>query len=402
MPHLSAVLERSLLLFGLAATLGGCERMLTVAALDPAQQSGQYGLVGAPVNVPPAVVVRDLEGRPVRGIEVMFQVTEGGGSLAEARLKTDNNGIARAGAWVLQAGNNTAVATVAREAVTGSPVTFTATGGPSLFNLELQYISSLTSSQRAAFDRAAARWQELIIGDVDDSTGSIPAASCGDNSPALMDKFIDDLLIFVDVRSIDGPGRGLARSGVCFLRNSDRMPVIGLMQFDADDIPALEARGLFQAVIMHEMAHVLGFGATPTWGTLIRNPSAPGSARDTSFSGPLALQAFDALGGSSYQAGDKVPVENTGGTGTQNAHWRESVLRNELMTGYANEGIVNPVSRASIAAFWDLGYQVNLSGAESYTLSLNLRAPDSAQGIDLGDDVLPLPIRSFGAGGGGQ
>jgi hypothetical protein len=370
--------------------------MLTVAALEPEQQGGQYGLIGAPVNVPPAVVVRNQDGRPVRGVDVMFQVTEGSGSISPARVKTDDQGIARAGAWVLQAGNNGAVATVAREGVMGSPVSFTATGGPSQFNVELQYISSLAPSQQAAFDRAAARWQELIIGDVEDSRGSIPAASCGDNSPALTDQFIDDLLIFVDVRSIDGPGRSLARSGVCYVRTTDRMPVIGLMQFDADDMPALESRGLLQAVVMHEMAHVLGFGSTQAWADRIKNPSSPSAPQDTSFSGAFAIRAFDGLGGTSYRAGPKVPVENTGGQGTQNSHWRESVLRSELMTGYANEG-TNPVSGASIAAFWDLGYRVNLSGAESYTLSLGLREGEGAQGIDLGDDVLLRPIRSGGA-----
>jgi hypothetical protein len=29
-----------------------------------------------------------------------------------------------------------------------------------------------------------------------------------------------------------------------------------------------------------------------------------------------------------------VPVENSGGSGTRDAHWRESEFGNEVMTGY--------------------------------------------------------------------
>jgi len=43
-----------------------------------------------------------------------------------------------------------------------------------------------------------------------------------------------------------------------------------------------------------------------------------------------------------------VPVEAGGGPGTALAHWRESVMTNELMTGYINLG-KNPLSLVTIA-----------------------------------------------------
>ena len=43
---------------------------------------------------------------------------------------------------------------------------------------------------------------------------------------------------------------------------------------------------------------------------------------DPHFTGVQALSAFNAVGGSNYTASAKVPVENTGGTGTADAHWR--------------------------------------------------------------------------------
>ena len=63
----------------------------------------------------------------------------------------------------------------------------------------------------------------------------------------------------------------------------------------------------------------------------------------------------------------RVPVENTGGPGTADGHWRETVFRNELMSGFiAAPG--NPLSRMTVASLGDLGYKVDLDAAEPYTL----------------------------------
>jgi hypothetical protein len=60
-------------------------------------------------------------------------------------------------------------------------------------------------------------------------------------------------------------------------------------------------------------------------------------------------------------------VENTGGSGTADAHWRESVFGKELMTGYYNPGSPNPLSRVTVGAMADLGYLVNMNAADSYS-----------------------------------
>ena len=53
----------------------------------------------------------------------------------------------------------------------------------------------------------------------------------------------------------------------------------------------------------------------------------------------------DRLGGSSYTGGASVPVENTqGGQGTQDSHWRETIFVAELMTGFLDAGVTNPLS----------------------------------------------------------
>jgi hypothetical protein len=67
-----------------------------------------------------------------------------------------------------------------------------------------------------------------------------------------------------------------------------------------------------------------------------------------------------------------VPVENTGGPGTRDSHWRESLFRNELMSGFI-AAPNNPLSKMTAASLKDLGYVVNMNAAEPYVLP-NLQA----------------------------
>ena len=183
---------------------------------------------------------------------------------------------------------------------------------------------------------------------------------------------VDDLLILVTLTSIDGAGNVLAQSGPCFTRITGSLPVMSLMQLDTDDLDQLQTAGLLQPVILHEMGHVLGYGTIwPDLNLLADATPPPGT--DPHFTGTQATAAFNAVGGQSYVAGLKVPVENTGGVGTADAHWRESVFGNELMTGFVDAG-VNPLSRVTVASMADLGYSVNLADADPYTLAPGLRA----------------------------
>jgi hypothetical protein len=80
-----------------------------------------------------------------------------------------------------------------------------------------------------------------------------------------------------------------------------------------------------------------------------------------------ALREYRTLSGNAAATG--VPVENTGGQGTRDSHWRDSVFGAELMTGYAEPaGVRMPISRLTVGALEDLGYGVNYAAADSYTM----------------------------------
>jgi hypothetical protein len=90
--------------------------------------NGQSAVVNTAVTTPPSVLVKDANNNPVNGVSVTFAVATGGGSVSGGSATTGANGIASVGSWTVgpTAGSNTLTATSGT--LTGSPVTFTATG----------------------------------------------------------------------------------------------------------------------------------------------------------------------------------------------------------------------------------------------------------------------------------
>ncbi|HEX7025185.1 MAG TPA: leishmanolysin-related zinc metalloendopeptidase, partial [Gemmatimonadales bacterium] len=146
----------------------------------------------------------------------------------------------------------------------------------------------------------------------------------------------------------------------------------GMMKFDTADLDNLGIR--LNDVILHEMGHVLGFGTL--WNFLTNALlSQPGSG-DPFFNGAASRGAFLAAAatGTTF-TGNPVPVENSGGAGTRDAHWREATVTTELMTGFISApGIQNPLSAFTATSFRDMGYVVNDAVADAFTFQAALMA----------------------------
>jgi phosphotransferase system IIB component len=336
--------------FSANAVLAGSSPTLVKNAGD--QQVGQ---IGSPVNFPPSVVILGGGGVPLVGVPVTFAVTSGGGLLTGATAVTDANGVATLGSWVLGAGVNELTATATDTGtIIGNPATFSDSGLAPAYHIDVRFLTTMTTAERDAFTSAASKWESIIFGDVPNVPVTLTAGACGKN-PAF-NETVDDIVIFAAIDSIDGPGKILGSAGPCVARGGSHLPLVGEMEFDIADVANLLLSGSLDLVIEHEMGHVLGFGTI--WSSsLLIDPSQSGGT-DPHFVGSQALEAFDRVGGASYVASAKVPVENMGGPGTADGHWRESVFNNELMTGFLDQG-VNPLSLVTVASLGDLGYRVN-------------------------------------------
>ena len=89
----------------------------------------QSANAGTVVPVAPSVLVKDSFGTGVSGVVVTFAVASGGGSITGASATTNASGIATVGSWTLgnTPGSNSLSAATS-PALTGSPLTFSATG----------------------------------------------------------------------------------------------------------------------------------------------------------------------------------------------------------------------------------------------------------------------------------
>ena len=243
----------------------------------------------------------------------------------------------------------------------------TAPGTPS-FDIDVVWVGTPAAAHRTAVEQAVRQWEQILTTGLPDVDFSDNPRTCG----GVLNDVVDDLRLFVSVQSIDGPRGTLAVAGTCHSRGTSGLPISGYVRLDADDFQRLSADAM-RVIAAHEIGHGLGFsnGYFQRMG-LMRKPSLPPYSGivfdppDTHFAGERAITAFEMAGGASYTDG-KVPIENIMGAGSGDSHWRESVLDDELMTP-RHDGDGDALSAITIGALADMGYHVDMSQAESYTL----------------------------------
>lgn len=129
----------------------------------------------------------------------------------------------------------------------------------------------------------------------------------------------------------------------------------GDMLFDTDDYGA-NLIGLPFEVIVHEMAHVLGFGSL--WDDVFNEGFLRG--RDPR-GGPKYVAQYGLRAwreDNNMKFADGVPIEKLGGDGTRDAHWdsQDPYFSNEMLIGFAGG---TDLTFTSLQSFKDLGFAVD-------------------------------------------
>jgi hypothetical protein len=366
------------------------------AAVGATNSTGTFSAL-APIS--PSLKVVDAFGNGVAGVPVTVVVGAQSGTVTNASPVTDGSGVASVGLWTLGTASSQ---TITLSALGFPPVVFTVTATANLFNIEVRFVGGIpTAAAQAAFISAAARIQQVIVGDIPDFfANNINAQVCfsGNGLPAPsippVTETIDDLLIFAQVGPLDGVNNILGIGGPCYLRGGSALPFIGMMYFDQADV----GNSLFPGVVLHEMLHVVGIG------TLWQPSAIPSLAQGLGGSNPIFLGAqartqFVAAGGTTPVG---VPIENIGviNGGTRDGHWRQqNIFGNELMTGTIFPGF-RPFSSISMASLADFGYSVSLATADPFTVlsGAGLRAGEAPTGFVIRERVVP-PIFSVDSQG---
>jgi Ca2+-binding RTX toxin-like protein len=218
-----------------------------------------------------------------------------------------------------------------------------------IYDITLNFDKTVSAIYQTAFQAAATRWGNIITADLPDYNG------------------IHDLVINVSMPAIDGVHGILGQAGATLFRPITNLPAMGIMQFDIADVIDMANKNLLPDVIFHEMAHVLGFGNLWQSDHLEAN---------VQYTGVNALAAYRILSNNPTATG--IPVETYGGSGTAGVHWDDQTFGSELMTGYTSSGVM-PLSAMSIGAMADLGYTVDYSKADAYTMPTGLELANLQQ-----------------------
>lgn len=264
------------------------------------------------------------------------------------------------------------------------------------FKIDLRFIGNVSTTLQTAAQQAAARWEQVISAPLQSYRVDVNQNDCGQGVPAVHES-VQNLIIYIASDSIDGPSNTAGEGGPCVLRDPPvpMTSVLGALTIDSADVAYLAQSGSLVDLLTHEMGHILGIGTL--WGPLctVDNTSGqqcfPNSASgiggtDPRFIGPNARAAAAELGFTT-DSSVGVPIENTGGPGTRDGHWRATVFGHELMTGTLHNG-GNPMSLVTIEALADFGYTVVPEAADDIS-ALNANNPSAFPSASA--NVLPPP-----------
>jgi hypothetical protein len=200
------------------------------------------------------------------------------------------------------------------------------------FSIDVNFDGSLSENQEQVFQAAAGYWESVLAGYID---GTLQ------NGVQLT-----GIAVNAATNDIDGLGSTLGSTALDMTRFDGRyrLATEGSLTLDSADMVGMESNGTLFDVVVHELAHAIGFGTLWEANRIYLEGSGQ-------YTGSAALSVYrDAFDPDAAF----IPVELDGGPGTADAHWDEAVFDSELMTGYIDA--TNYVDAITLASFVDIGY----------------------------------------------
>jgi hypothetical protein len=214
------------------------------------------------------------------------------------------------------------------------------------FQITLSYANpALPASQKAVFESAAARLQQIIVGDVPGVT--LPSG-----------QFIDDIRMQVYVEAMDPSINGFAR---ILQSRPGGLPYEGEIRINSARIGN---PGIYHTII-HEYLHALGFSAS--FFSNVNLVTGLGTPQPL-FTGANARREYGSAFAIAAPAG--VPLYgDLSAQGSYGSHWDTGTFGTEIMSvGWDTmSNALRPFSRITVGAMQDLGYQVNYGAADQFT-----------------------------------
>jgi hypothetical protein len=239
------------------------------------------------------------------------------------------------------------------------------------FQIDLRFVGNVSSAVKTAAALAAQRWETVISAPLIPYHVVTTANLCGARIPAV-DTTETSMMIIIQSDSIDGRSNTVGLGGPCIIRDdAPQFTALGTITVDSADVGSLAQQGLLVSMLTHEMGHVLGIGTLWSDGTVrdsvtyFPNTAAGLGGPDPVFIGRAARVAAAELGFTA-DSSVGVPIENSGGDGTRDGHWRATVFGHELMTGTLHNGL-DPLSLVTIEALADFGYTVVPEAADDFS-----------------------------------
>ena len=282
------------------------------------------------------------------------------------------------------------------------------------FDIELRYLGTTpTAAQRQIIRAAADEWESIITSGLPLHIIANSTWECEDDDPSTFGDYVDDIRIDIRLERLDGLSGTLASAGPCY-RRPGGLPYIGDVTLDTSDLGRFGTTFL-RRLVVHEMAHALGFGTSDQWDGLAAGtrpkeylediPPGATTLPDTHFVWTRQPSAPSTSCSTAPPMTGKPrcrwrTTRRQYGSGGLDGHWRETVFdkrTDDRLHFHQLQHVREPRSKVTIAALADLGYSVDYTEADSYTLpsesqSLLRSARAAEDEVHVGDDIRRGPI----------